>query len=135
MKSYTSVSKAFTYTLGSNILDNMKHCVAIGGALDVGAGICGCGMAGIPGIPGGGTPGGRAGAPGGACCCRAGSPPIWFICRDLAAYSGIWNPVPGMSVTEIIIPASSKPNRKLKQIKTIQELRGGRYCTCIGQRQ
>ena len=76
----------------------MKHCVAIGGALDVGAGICGCGMAGIPGIPGGGTPGGRAGAPGGACCCRAGSPPIWFICRDLAAYSGIWNPVPGTSV-------------------------------------
>ena len=83
---------------GSNILDNMKHCVAIGGALEVGAGTCGWGMGGIPipgaGTPGGAGPGGMGG--GGCCCCRAGSPPIWFICRDLAAYSGIWNPVPGM---------------------------------------
>ena len=57
---------------GSNIFDNMKHCVAIGGALEVGAGTWGWGIiGGIPGagMPGGGTPGGMGGPGGGCCCC------------------------------------------------------------------
>ena len=85
--------------LGSNIFDNMKHWVAIGGAFEVGAGTCGCGgdIIGPCTIPETAAEAAAAAAAAAACCCwTAGNCPIWFMARDLAAYSGIWNPVPEM---------------------------------------
>lgn len=45
--------KSCTYIVGSNMFDNMKHWVAMGGAWEVAAGTWGftAGAAGPPGIP------------------------------------------------------------------------------------
>lgn len=66
-----------TYDVGSNILDNIKHCVAMGGADDAG------GAGGVEPIIF--VDIAVAGAAAGFCA------PMF---KALAAYSGIWKPVP-----------------------------------------
>lgn len=66
-----------TNLVGSNMLDNMKHCVAIGGADDC----AGCGV--------------MADAGADTLTILSGSAtPAEFIFRALTAYCGIWKPVP-----------------------------------------
>lgn len=69
-----------TYEVGSNMLDSMKHCVAMGGAATGAFGLVErVGM--TVGV-----------AAGGVGVNTAGAVPAWL--RALAAYCGIWNPVP-----------------------------------------